>query len=70
MKKLMAVACVCLVATGAAAPAEEIELYNAMASGPNVWVWEGAKLTVAEGKLLLARDKGDFGDVYLGDRFA
>lgn len=50
--------------------AEEVTLFSAVASGPDVWVWEGAKLTVRDGKLTLARDKGDPSDAYLGDRFA
>ena len=50
--------------------AEEIVLFSAAAAGADAWVWEGAKLTQQDGKLTLTRATGDFGDVYLQDRFA
>ena len=52
------------------AAAEEVALFSAAAAGPDAWVWEGAKLTQQDGKLMLARAAGEFGDVYLQDRFA
>ena len=73
MKRKMAgmVVLVGLLAGGlVSASAEPVVLFSAVESGPDVWVWEGAKLTAKEGKLTLAKDKGGEGDVYLGDRFA
>jgi hypothetical protein len=52
------------------AGAEDVVLFSAAASGADAWVWEGAKLTSQDGKLVLARAAGDVGDVYLQDRFA
>jgi hypothetical protein len=52
------------------AVAEEVVLFSAAAAGADAWVWEGAKLTQQDGKLTLARAAGEFGDVYLQDRFA
>lgn len=64
---LMLMLCLCVARS---AMAEEVVLFSAAAAGPDAWVWEGAKLTQQDGKLTLARAAGDFGDVYLQDRFA
>ena len=53
-----------------AAMADEAILFSAAVAGPDVWVWEGAKLTANGGKLILARAAGDVSDVYLQDHFA
>lgn len=71
----MKVTAMCLVAglslgVVQSAVAEDVVLFSASVAGPDAWVWEGAKLTQQEGKLTLARAAGDFGDVYLQDRFA
>lgn len=50
--------------------AEEVVLFSAVAVGADAWVWEGAKLTQQDGKLVLARAVGGCGDVFLQDRFA
>ncbi|MFH0878662.1 MAG: hypothetical protein V2A34_03020 [Lentisphaerota bacterium] len=48
---------------------EEVTVFSAAEAGPDVWTWEGARLTEQDGGLLLGKDKGESCTVVLGDRF-